>query len=180
VNTIPGTYQQQLLLALRLHNVPGPRIAEALAEVDSHVAETGEDAYQAFGDPKAYAEQIARALGTDDPLSWRTIFRSMTWRDGVTFLAFLTGSALVFAGVSSFGAGSFRWWPALGLVAGVALLAATVVWIVRRTRREADRVLDPRTGRNMAPSLPRWTVVLWVFYPGVLLLLAYLSGAAGR
>jgi hypothetical protein len=180
MNTIPGTYQQQLLLALRLLNVPGPRIAEALAEVDSHVAETGEDAYQAFGEPKAYAEQIARALGSQDPLSWRGILRSMTWRDGVTFLAFLSGSALVFQAVARFGAGSYLWLPVLELAGGLGLLTFTVVWIARRTRRHADWVLDPRTGRNMAPSLPRWTVLLWVLYPGALLLLAYISGSAGR
>jgi hypothetical protein len=179
VNTIPTDYQQQLLMALRLRKVPGRRIAEALAEVDSHVAETGEDAYQAFGEPKAYADQIAGALGSTDQLSWRSILTSMTWQDGVTFLAFLAGSGLVFTGLFDLGAGRFRWLSLVAVVAGAALLAATVVWIIRRVRTDADRVLDPRTGRNMAPPLPRWTVVFWIFYPAVLLFLAYLTGMDG-
>lgn len=180
MNTKPDDYQQQLLLALRLRNVRGPRIAEVLAEVDSHVAETGEDAYQAFGEPGAYADEIAGALGSKEPLSWRSIFRSLTWRDGLTFLAFLAGSSLVFVGFSDFGADNFRWVSAVAVLAGVALLVAAVVWIIRRTRTEGDPVLDPRTGRNMAPALPRWTAVLWLFYPALLLLLAYLTGVADR
>ena len=70
------SYQQQLLLALRVRNVSGPRIAEALAEVDSHLAESGEDPREAFGEPSAYAARIADALGSTEPMSLRTIFRS--------------------------------------------------------------------------------------------------------
>jgi hypothetical protein len=178
VNTHLEDYQQQLLLALRLRNVSGPRIAEALAEVDSHVSETGEDAYQAFGAPKDYADQIAGALGSTDALSWRSIFRSMTWRDGVTFLAFVVGSTLVFLGIFDLAAGEFRWLSTAAIIAGLGMLAAAVIWVVRRVRTSADRVLDPRTGRDMAPSMPRWTVIVWACYPAILLLVAYLSGVS--
>jgi hypothetical protein len=57
------------------------------------------------------------------------------------------------------------------------LLAGTAFWIVRRTVGSADLVLDPRTGRNMAPPFPRWTVVLWLLLPAGILLFAYLSDA---
>lgn len=40
MSTDAKRYQQEPLLALRLRDIPGPRIAEALAEVDSHIAET--------------------------------------------------------------------------------------------------------------------------------------------
>jgi hypothetical protein len=180
VNTIPGTYQQQLLLALRLHNIPGPRIAEALAEVDSHVAETGEDPYEAFGPPREYAQQLSGVLGGDGDIGWLSLVRSVTWRDGAVVLAFLTGSALLFQSVSRVGDDDFLGLPAVAGLAGLALLVALVAWVIRRLHREADPVLDPRTGTDMAPRFPRWTMVLWAFYPAALLLLIHLSGNAGR
>lgn len=68
-------YRNELLLALRLRDVPGPRIAEALAEVDSHLSESGEDPLEAFGPPRAYAELVASALAGPGPF-WRT---SLGW-----------------------------------------------------------------------------------------------------
>jgi len=59
VSTELETYSNELLLALRLRDVPGPRIAEALAEVQSHVSETGEEALEAFGPPRVYADELA-------------------------------------------------------------------------------------------------------------------------
>ena len=43
------TYTDELLFALRMRDLPGSQIAEALAEVNSYVAETGEDPREAFG-----------------------------------------------------------------------------------------------------------------------------------
>lgn len=43
------------VVELRLRDVPGDRIGDALAEVESHCAESGEGAVEAFGDPVAYA-----------------------------------------------------------------------------------------------------------------------------
>jgi acyl-CoA synthetase (NDP forming) len=65
-NRLTGTdraWCDDLLLALRLRDVPGTRIGEVIAEVQSHVAETGEDPRQAFGTPKEYAAEVAGALG---------------------------------------------------------------------------------------------------------------------
>jgi hypothetical protein len=59
-------YTQELLVALRMRGVPGPRIAEALAEVDSHLCETREDPREAFGSAKAYADEVVAALGEAD------------------------------------------------------------------------------------------------------------------
>lgn len=79
------TYRARLLLALRMRDVPGVRIGEALAEVDSHVAETGEDPRDAFGDPVAYADRLAGSLdaaGRDDARRtpcW-TLGPAPTWR----------------------------------------------------------------------------------------------------
>ena len=60
------SYSTRLLLALRERNVPGPQVAEALAEVESHVAETGEEPESAFGPPRQYADAVAAALSPAD------------------------------------------------------------------------------------------------------------------
>ena len=49
------------VLALRVHGVPGTLIGDALAEVESHCAEAGEPAAEAFGDPVAYAQSLELA-----------------------------------------------------------------------------------------------------------------------
>src|SRR3954453_1987335 len=71
VVTSVQTYNDKLLYALRLRNVPGPRIAEVLAEVDSHVAESGEDPCDAFGEPGLYAEQVSMAIAASGQPSRR-------------------------------------------------------------------------------------------------------------
>ena len=59
---------EDLLLALRLRDVPGERIGAVLAEVRSHLADSGEDPVEAFGDPVAHAEALtAGAPGRPRP-----------------------------------------------------------------------------------------------------------------
>lgn len=56
-------YRNELMLALRLHDISGRRVGDVLAEVETHVAETGEDPVDAFGEPREYAAEVAAALG---------------------------------------------------------------------------------------------------------------------
>lgn len=61
-NTTPHVERQwrdEFVLALRLADVPGERIGDALATVDAHCAESGETATESFGDPEAYARSLA-------------------------------------------------------------------------------------------------------------------------
>lgn len=51
-------WAQALLVELRLRGVPGRRIGQVLAEVESHVVDSGEDAQVAFGDPTTYAASL--------------------------------------------------------------------------------------------------------------------------
>lgn len=46
---------EEFVMALRMREVPGPRIGDLVAEVRSHCAESGESAEEAFGLPRAYA-----------------------------------------------------------------------------------------------------------------------------
>ncbi|MGP4015533.1 HAAS signaling domain-containing protein [Saccharopolyspora sp. 5N708] len=55
-------YHDELLLALRMHEISGERVGEVLAEVEAHVAETGEDPVEAFGQPREYARKVAAQL----------------------------------------------------------------------------------------------------------------------
>ncbi|RKT85324.1 hypothetical protein SAMN05421805_11599 [Saccharopolyspora antimicrobica] len=60
--TLDEKYRDELLLALRLHEISGERVGEVLAEVEAHVRETGEDPEEAFGKPREYAAQVAEQL----------------------------------------------------------------------------------------------------------------------
>lgn len=55
-------YHDDLLTAMRFHEISGERAGEVLAEVDAHVTETGEDPNEAFGKPRDYAKQVAAQL----------------------------------------------------------------------------------------------------------------------
>lgn len=60
--TLDKKYHDDLLAAMRLHEISGERAGEVLAEVDAHVTETGEDPVEAFGKPRDYAKQVAAQL----------------------------------------------------------------------------------------------------------------------
>lgn len=49
------------VLELRLRDVPGARIGDHLAEVESHCIETGTDPEEAFGDAPEYAREVSAA-----------------------------------------------------------------------------------------------------------------------
>jgi hypothetical protein len=181
MSTDPGSYQQELLLALRMRDIPGPRIAEALAEVDSHVAETGEDPYAAFGEPKGYADRLRQALHRED--GGRLGPRRRVMSSGVVALVSFAGALLLTDGLLSLGAGDrgLAGLPAVvPAITGLVLLAALGGWLAARLRRNADRVLDPRTGRDMAPPLSRWMIAVMVAVPAGTLLVALLLAVAGR
>jgi len=64
-------WAEWFLVTLRLQEVPGDRIGAALAEVEAHVAESGETAEEAFGEPVAYARSLglkANPAGTKGQL----------------------------------------------------------------------------------------------------------------
>lgn len=153
------TYNDELLLALRVRDVPAPRIAEAVAEVHSHVAETGEDPVEAFGPPRDYALQVAAALGQPDPSasSWRGV---LTWSAAAYGLAGAAGTWLLLEGVIALASGrsALGLPPAVPSLVGVALLVGLVVGLTRLARRDAVAVLDPRTGEDLAPPLPHWVL----------------------
>lgn len=174
MKTEARSYNDQLLVFLRWKSVPGPQIAEALAEVDSHVAETGEDPREAFGEPKAYAAEIASALGGESRGWWRDVFT----RSALTYgLGGWVGAWLLFDGASALGAGErgVLGVPAVvPLVLGLLVVAIGARGLYRASQGVEVEVRDPRTGEDMTPPLPRWVTTLMLAVPVLTLALGAL------
>jgi hypothetical protein len=68
-------YREELLFALRLYDISGRRCGDVLAEVEAHVAETGEDPVDAFGTPREYAAEVGAQLdpSTRKPSTLRNV-----------------------------------------------------------------------------------------------------------
>lgn len=62
--SVDKQWRDDFIVELRLLSVPGDDVGDALMTVESHVAESGESAREAFGEPKVYAREIADATGT--------------------------------------------------------------------------------------------------------------------
>jgi hypothetical protein len=165
LNSTDQAWCDDLLLRLRMLSVPGPRIGEVLAEVQSHVAETGEAPREAFGTPKEYAGQVAHALGVTPVRGWAALRQGLDWRDLlVAVLCGVAGFSLA-TGLWSLGAGDPTtaglptWLVCLG--AALVLAACTARFVVRaRHDPDADPVVDPRTGADMVPFGRRQVVLL--------------------
>lgn len=168
------SYQQQLLLHLRLRDLPGPRIADVLAEVDAHTADTQEDPYEAFGPPKQYAAAVAASSGAKG--GWRAWLSAQQVAIAVASGA---GGYLLAGGVLGLGAGERG---ALGLPATLSVVLGLALWALvglqLHRRRADDRVLDPRTGAAMT-SASRWSAVM-LLLPVVMLVLLYAGGVLRR
>ncbi len=89
-------YTEALTTQLRLRRVPGKVIGQVIAEVESHVRETGEDPVEVFGQPGSYSAQFA---GRRTPVGrgrWLTL-------DDVTFTMFMVGALVMLNGVLNLG-----------------------------------------------------------------------------
>ena len=166
-------YGQDLLFALRMRDVPGPLIAEVLAEVDSHVRETGEDPREAFGAPKQYAAEVSAALGDPVKPLWRVV---LSWGTAFALFTAVAGSKLILDGVTALSAderGVLGVPPMAMILLGGALISAWAAQLYGIGRRPDTKVVDPRNGEDMTPSVPRWLLpVLVVGLPGAALVLA--------
>ena len=171
-------YSHRLLYALRLRDVPGPRIAEALAEVHSHVAETGEDPWAAFGAPDAYAGEITAALGEAGAPAHQG--RRVAGVATAYGLGATAGTWLLLRAALSWGGGGgavLGLPPVAAALIGAGLLAALALGLRRLGRHPDVPVLDPRSGADMTPPRPRWVLPVMLTPPllgialgGVLLL----------
>jgi hypothetical protein len=149
MNTDLDVYRRDLLAELRIRGVPAQRIAEAIAEVESHVAETGEQPRVAFGDPRTYAAELAQSLGC--------MPQSFTGRVQGTLVAItaFAGAALMTRGITT-GVREHVWTRSviLPIAAGVVLLGVALFGGARAGRG----LTDPRTGKGLRVPASRWAL----------------------
>ena len=150
---VEADWAEAFLLELRLREVGGRHIGAALAEVEAHCAESGESAREAFGDPAAYAAELAPSVPSE-PSGWRrellssalglggmltTLAAVGAWQAGTRIaltvggvgvvLLVMVGTALVARHADRLlRAVVRRWWVApLGAMAPVALFVAVLL-----------------------------------------------------
>lgn len=147
-------YLTDLTYALQLQQLSGARIGEILAEVEAHVAQTGEDARDAFGDPKEYAKQFA--LAPNDAAG--RAFGGHRYR-GAAYIGIVTaaiGGWLLASGTIAGVLGETEiglpgWWAA---AIGALLMFGTFCFI------PINAIIDPR--RPNAPRYGRRWLLTWV------------------
>ena len=88
-------WRDSFVTALRMHRVSGRRIGDALAQVDAHCADGGEEPELAFGDPVDYATKVAEEVQPAD----RTPSPSPL-RAGLLGLGVLLGVLMLLSGVA--------------------------------------------------------------------------------
>ena len=134
MTTGTDTYRRELVQALRLRNVPPERIGEIVAEVESHVADTGEDPREAFGPAREYA------AGFRHPRSRASVAASVARAVLYALCGFLVAVGII---------GLVDGEPAFGLPAWVVLAAGLALWVLALVVvvRRSVPVPDPRTGR---------------------------------
>ena len=89
-------YTEALTTQLRLRDVPGRAIGQIVAEVESHVRETGEDPVEAFGQPGSYSAQFAGRRRPVGRGGWLSL-------DDVMFTMFMVGALVLLNGVLNLG-----------------------------------------------------------------------------
>ncbi len=109
-------WRRALVMSLQTRGVPGDAIGDALAEVDVHCADSGEDPWQAFGNPFDYANRV---LG-EPPIP----ARADAWRVGLAPGVMLAGVLCLMAGVAAISHGSTARLTVGDLVAIAVVLVA--------------------------------------------------------
>jgi hypothetical protein len=150
-------YLENLTIQLRLLGVPGERIGQIRAEVETHVAETGLDPVDAFGEPGDYAETYAAQA----PLS-----RERGWLSelGIAGVGATAGSA-AFEGVFRLAGSVDLTVRTLGtwlVTAAVGLIVVHVLFAL--LARETAGSAKPRTftSRYMVKGILAWILAIAV------------------
>lgn len=72
-------WREAFVVELRLLDVPGARIGDALSEVDTHCADSAESALDAFGDPVLYARSLGLPAGegVESDIRWGGVWSGL-------------------------------------------------------------------------------------------------------
>ncbi|HLL64198.1 MAG TPA: hypothetical protein VK453_00445 [Micromonosporaceae bacterium] len=139
------TYVDQLVLELRMRELPGARIGEVVAEVEAHVAESGDDPADAFGSPREYAERVINAVAVVRPAGKSWWSRLKLVGVGVGALLFMDGVVGLIEG------GEATLTPGKLISAAVIPIAAVIV--LRAVARPPD---GPET--RLARTTRQWLI----------------------
>jgi len=179
-------WRDAFVLRLRLLDTRGAVIGDALAQVDSHCAETGEKPDAAFGDPDEYARTVAAALPATarvvPPSPWNTAALAAGTMLGV--LGVLSGTAALADGSP----GTLSWGSLASLACMVAVAATLPAALEQLIERRWPLTVAITAALAVCAALP----ALWrheaLRAPGtvllgcgaVLLLATWLPPLAGR
>lgn len=120
-------WAEALLVELRLLGVPGERIGHVLAEVESHVVDSGESAQDAFGDAVSYARSLNLELAPEQSRGAIAATLALTAFQVLGMVAAITGAfALTGSEDAAVTVG--------GLVSAAALLAIVTLLAFDGTR----------------------------------------------
>ena len=126
-------YTAGLVKELREKEVAGKVIGDAVAQVESHIAEGGEDPTEVFGRPREFAKQLAR--GRKKSVGWPLYVASAILAVG--------GGLLLLKGIFGVVQNQQLLWeipPLSGIVVGSLALAAWIILMIV----VADPIKDPR------------------------------------
>lgn len=116
---VDAGWVDSFVIELRLRDVPGEAIGDALVEVESHVVDSGTTARDAFGDPVAYAAQVAEVAGRPEPDRVRDALPALVGTAGLVLAA----------------SGALGWWrdgtveltgATVGILVGMSLLVVVL------------------------------------------------------
>jgi len=148
-------WRDNFVTTLRLRNISGSRIGDALAQVDEHCTDSGDTPEEAFGDPVAYGAHVAELAQPVD-LAW-----SLTpLRAGLLGLAVLLAAPAFLSGV----AGLARGGPAelrVGSLVGAAAGSAAIALVVRF----AFVLRDPRQRVRRFGAI--WLLLVAMMWPSM-------------
>lgn len=113
------------ILEARLLEVPGATIGDSLAEIDSHVVESGESAQEAFGGPADYARSVSSSFGTSAPTTTSDWYKLL----GPT-IALLAGFVIALRGIGGIVQGYDQ--PLTWLIVGVLTALFIAIPLVGR------------------------------------------------
>ncbi len=157
-------YLEALTVQLRLRDVPSQQIAQVIAEVRSHVHDSGQDPHIAFGSPTEYADTFTQQALTGKDAAWTR----NSWL--LRFVAFVLGCSLLQIAT----VGNWSLYIALpGVYLGYLLVLGVVGavisrWLIRPwAARQAT--IDPGTSMAIAPrALVLGGLATWVIGTRVL------------
>lgn len=146
-------YLGQLLRALQNEGMDGRRVGELVAEIDTHLAESGVDPVEEFGTPGQLASELAHRAGTRRP-GWVPPM----WMSHVVGGLFL----LVTFPLTAPGEWSDRSIPVTAYsVAFAIIFYVGVFWLGYQANRRVD-------GRSWVSALRARMVVSWLIFAAVL------------